>query len=125
MERESIQRGSGNRKENALRSAVWLSFTVVCALIFIVLSHLERPWARRGAFAGGLLALLVLGTLGAMWPSIHTVAGLITLPCGVVFAVGLFRPHLMAQKWVVVYGSVAVVLAVVSVAFQAGYLDGR
>lgn len=107
-----------------MRGEIWAGFTAVCALAFLTLSHSQGPWARRSAFVAGLLALATLELLGIIWPSLYTVAGLVVLPCVVVFLVGLARPQLMARKWVVIYGSLAVLVSAVSAAHQAGHLVG-
>ncbi len=105
-----------------MRSAVWLSMVTIPALTYILLPRVRRASAYRVAFAAGALAIAPVELLGLAWPSIHTVVAALVIPCQIILVVRIARPRLMDLNWLRVYGTIAVVLAVVSVSFQEGWL---
>ena len=89
----------------------------LCAVMYLVLSRSDIALRRRIAFASGVIVLTLPLVLGG-YPGIHTFAAIAVLPCFFVFLAGVARPILAERSWVRVYGTVAVILAVVSTAVQ-------
>lgn len=103
------------------RSDAWVVVTLLCSMLFAFGSHMRSTIGRRMAFAGGVVALAAVELYG-LWPGLCTIVALVVLPCSILFLIGIVRPQLMIRPWVRIYGTVATLLSLGAVAYQAGWV---
>ena len=102
-----------------LRAVGWFVLTLASSTAFLALTRARVRPARCCCFASGLVAVTLLVLFGAMWTSPRAIVALVCVPCGLLFIAGIVRPSLVERRWVLVYGTIAVVLATASMANQA------
>lgn len=86
-----------------------LGFTaLLLAVSFLILALNPRGNCKRASGAVGLLALVPLFLLGAMWPSLFTIAALLALPAVVILVLTIARPTTLSQPALRLYTIVAV-----------------
>jgi hypothetical protein len=93
----------------SFRLASWSGVSVVLmlAVVFAMGSRSSSLAIRRVAAALGFVALVPLFMLGAIWPSVFTIAALLALPAGVVLLAAIASPSLLRGSKTRAYSLVA------------------
>jgi hypothetical protein len=90
----------------------WLTIIAVAIAVAYWRSNESSPWVQRMSAGAGALSIAALAALGALWPSVHTIAALVALPAAGILIGRSFKPSLLRQSWSLVYTRVAVITAI-------------
>ena len=97
-----------------MRLILWiLGLLIAAGAVSYLLARQQAMYSRIGA-AVGSLTYAPMVFLGSLWPSMHTLLGLVVLPALVICVASIFRPQLTEHRAIKLYLQVTIWLPAIS-----------